>query len=608
MESRQLKSREYNTDVLNAKNGHSNGANTLYDPHPYLRDRMHSDNRARTSFQDSNIFTYKEGNNVTWQNTGRDDKPAGIRSGVYVNAHKSTDNVIYDPSAPMAGVHTATRESYVQPTPEMYHHNDPTVPKSRLGAEIFGVQQFDRQAVRKDLLPQDEFWLRHTDKTKDGTPVQQLKPQDRRQLELHSSQSNYQPVPYQPAPKEYRNETLSSWVDPHKSDKRSNVPTEVNTFERRAQELSSVNNPLTAQDYSEYTPKTKGKGETFEDVEKRVKDAFYSDMYGQTGKYGDRAKIVQRSEISSHTGIFSKEGASKGNRWNDDVTPAQRRQDFMRSSAFPSTNVHAPQAAVIPDQEQINMAKAELRMPKVVKASELQSRSLHSDEFNQKYNVIADHREINVFSLIFNNLPKDMDSMTLKAMSGAKHVVRVSVETDNIKNECTGKGEITIRLFEGETKEEIVNRFLAAGLNVQDKPEDAGKRKSNYHELASTGWRDSRLEFEEKRHMNTGWEGHKLSKVAQLSTNLAMGTNEDIANMNREYADLIRNRQDGLYEAQKGAETHNLLMSGWNNMRPQTASAGYSGGSMGDTAFMKPTESFNQRSRLVQDSLRKKYY
>lgn len=364
MESRELKLREYNTDVLNAKNGVSNGQHTLYDPHPFLKDRMNSDNRARTSFQDSNIFGYKVDNNATWQNTGRDNKGVGIRSGDYVHAHRSTDNVVYDPNAPMAGITTNTQHTHTLPTAEMYRQDDPQIPKSRLGEEIFGLAQFNRQAASKDLQSQDKYWLRHVDPTVNVDRNEGLTPNDRRQLNLVSSISEHRPSPYQPPPKELRNETLSSVFDVHKADRRSNVPQDVNTFEKKSQELSSANNPLTTTDYSHYAAKTKQQ-DSYEDVEKRVKDAFFSDLYGQTGKFGVNAGVPQRSEINSTTGIFSKEGQSKGYRWGEDVSAAQRRQDFLRTTGFTSTAIESQPKLV--DDKEINMARASIRMPKVIK-------------------------------------------------------------------------------------------------------------------------------------------------------------------------------------------------------------------------------------------------
>jgi len=324
-------------------------------------------------------------------------------------------------------------------------------------------------------------------------------------------------------------------------------------------------------------------------------------LYGQTGKYGARG-ASRKSEIHSQTGIFSKEGQSKGPRWGEDISAAQRRQDFLRTTGFGDPEApDAPSPSTpIPDDTEINIARSQLRMPKVVKGSELESRSLHADNFYQKYNVVKDHQEINVISLVFNNLPPTMDIETLKIMSGAKHVVRCIVQTDNIKNECTGEGEITIRLFGSETKEEIVARFYAAGLNTQDKKEDAGQRKSNFHELASNGYRD-------QRQVNTAYETDKLAKLANLSTNVHMGTNEDLVNMNRNHAEVIRNNQIGIFKAQNDVVNQNNQLQNWDNMRPQTAGPSYSNSS-GNESFMRPTQSFNTRTKLTQNSYKTQYF
>lgn len=589
MDARDLKSREYNTDVFNVRNGYTNGAAGLYDPHPYLRDRDNCETRARTSFQDSNIFSYKEDQNVTWQNQGRADKQGGKKAGAYPLHYHSPDNVIYNPAAGMSESQSTLRGDYVQPDKDAYMHNDPNVPKGRLGEEIYGTKQFNRQAARKDLLPNDDYWLRHTDFERDTVEKQAMRPEERRLRDLYGTYSGQAPPAFEAKPKEFKNETLSNWCDPHKSEKRSNVPQDVNTFQRRAQELSSVNNPLTHTDYSQYIPQNK-KQESYEDVEKRVKDAFYSDMYGQTGKFTQK-NPVQRSEIHSMTGPLSREGASKGARWGENVTAAQRRQDFMRTTGFGNTYDAPPAQQKYQDPHQMQEAISGIHMPKVIKGSEMNSSALHSDEFNQKYSTIKGHTEANVVDLAFNNLPREMDVETLKKISGAKHVVRAFVQTDNIKNECTGMGEITIRLYEGETKEEFVNKFQSLGFNVIDKPEP-GKRKNNYKDLATTGWRDSRLECSEKRHMNTGWENDKISKVKNLATNVPMGTNNDLYNLSNQYTDTIRNRQDGLFNAQRTAEAENNLIYNWNQMRPQTAGPAYTN-TAGSTDFGRASGSFN---------------
>lgn len=606
MDYRTIQSREYNTDVLNAQNQSAAGAYGLHDPHPYLRDRQNSDNRTRTSFQDSNVFGYKQDTNVTWQNTGRDDRSAGIRSGVYDHAHKSVDNVVYDPSAPMAATGTLAHQTYVTPSQDMYQHNDPQVPKSRLGAEVFGMADFDRHAARQDLQSSHAHWLSQS-KTVNAGAAEAMTHQDRKQQDLSSALSTHQATPAQPGPEEVKSGALDSWKNAKISHTPSNEIRDVNTFERRATELSSANLPLPATDYSSFVPKTKAV-ETSEEVDRRVKDAFYSDLYGQAGYHGDRSGLGKRSEVNSTTGIFSKEGQSKGNRWDEGMTAAQRRQEFLRTTGFGATETPtpAPQAPV-PDQTQIDLARAQLRMPKVIKGSELESASLHTDDFYQKYNVVKDHKEINVFTLLLKNLPRDADAEALKAMAGAKHVVRASVQTDNIKNECTGFGEITIRLLDSETKEDIEGRFKAAGVAVEDKSDDAGQRQSNYHLLASTGWRDNKLESAEKRHAKTTWETHKLSKISNLGTSFSIGDNANIMNLSKQFEDKVRVGDDGLMQAQQTAIDQNNTLLNWNNMRPQTAAPAY-GGSTGTQAYMKPTQSYNTRKNLVTSSYTTQYY
>lgn len=210
MEFNQNQSREYGTDVLNQTAQASNSTYGLYDPHPYLKDRVHSDNRTRTSFQDSNVFGYKQDSNVTWQNPGRDTKGAGIRSGVYNHAYSSPDNVVYDPNATMAQTATVAGQTFVAPTPDMYQHNDPQIPKSRLGAEVFGMADFNRQAAKADLQSRDAHWLSQG-KTENSVAGLNISPQDRKQLNLHSAYSNHQPVSYQAPAEELKTSVLDSW-------------------------------------------------------------------------------------------------------------------------------------------------------------------------------------------------------------------------------------------------------------------------------------------------------------------------------------------------------------------------------------------------------------
>ena len=600
MEARKIGQQFNLSDIFHVKQKQTNGTNNLYDPHPYLRERENCDNRTRTSFQDSNIFGYKQAQDVTWQGAGREERPAGIKTDSYHLASHTPGHTLYNPTASMAMHQTHTQQTFVEPERDMYSHNDPTVPKSRLGAEVYGVTDFNRQAVRQDLLSNDHNWLKHNEPAKNTEEAVALNPAERRIKEVYGNHEN---ANFQN--KDLKHSALDDWRNHNYNEKRSNVVQEVNPFEKRAQELSSLNNPLSATDYSHFVPKTKQQP-SYEDVDKRVRDAMYSDLYGQSGRFGPTAPISKRSEIHSATNIFSKEGAVKGYRWGEDMSAAQRRQDFMKTTGF-SHNYEAPVAPPAPvKNDDINQARAQLRMPKVIKGCELESTALHSDEFNKKYNVVKDHTETNIVSLRFNNLPKEMDAETLKSISGAKHVVRSAVQTDNIKNECSGQGEITIRVSDNESKGEIMAKYAAVGILAEDKPDDAVKRKSNYKELATTGWRDSRLEFEEKRHVNSGYENQRIAKIQNLNTTHGMGTNNNIVDMGTRFTDMVRSGQDNhLYHAQKSAINENHSLSAWDSMRPMTAQPVRS---VTEGAYMRPTESFNVRSKQVQDSLRGRGY
>jgi len=76
-------------------------------------------------------------------------------------------------------------------------------------------------------------------------------------------------------------------------------------------------------------------------------------------------------------------------------------------------------------------------------------------------------------------------------------------------------------------------------------------------------------------------------------------------NLNKQFVDNLRSGKDGLFQAQKTAETENNQMLSWNNMRPQTAASSNGSNLVNQQPFMEPTESFNTRTTLIQNS--KKY-
>jgi hypothetical protein len=88
----------------------------------------------------------------------------------------------------------------------------------------------------------------------------------------------------------------------------------------------------------------------------------------------------------------------------------------------------------------------------------------------EKYSYCKDAKQANnnVYDLVISGLPHDAQTSHLRQIAGAKHVVEATVESDSIKNVCTGVGKVRVRLGEGEDLEQVKVNFLSAGLQVHD--------------------------------------------------------------------------------------------------------------------------------------------
>ena len=71
-----------------------------------------------------------------------------------------------------------------------------------------------------------------------------------------------------------------------------------------------------------------------------------------------------------------------------------------------------------------------------------------------------------VVTLKLSNLPANANDEHIKSIAGTKHVISATTSINNIKNECTGDGEISVRLGEGETKEQVLQRFADLGIDA----------------------------------------------------------------------------------------------------------------------------------------------
>lgn len=96
-------------------------------------------------------------------------------------------------------------------------------------------------------------------------------------------------------------------------------------------------------------------------------------------------------------------------------------------------------------------------------------------------------------TLELKNLPPSTTNEDVRSTAGAKHVIESTTNIDNIKNECIGTGKFQCRLGEGESQEQIVERFENQGIEVQI-PDQKIKKKNNYKDLSTTNWKDHRLQ------------------------------------------------------------------------------------------------------------------
>ncbi len=78
-----------------------------------------------------------------------------------------------------------------------------------------------------------------------------------------------------------------------------------------------------------------------------------------------------------------------------------------------------------------------------------------------------------------NGLPSSIKEEDLKKIAGVKHVIITTLESDSIRNVCTGAGRIKLRLLPEESSETVVLNFLKAGYAVQEHSENP-KKKSGF--------------------------------------------------------------------------------------------------------------------------------
>jgi hypothetical protein len=87
----------------------------------------------------------------------------------------------------------------------------------------------------------------------------------------------------------------------------------------------------------------------------------------------------------------------------------------------------------------------------------------------------SQNKKTAVVDLQVQGLPEDATVTELKKAIGAKHVISATIEQDSIKNVCTGKGRVQIRVQEGEDIEKMKLNLVSKGLSIQETSSKANK-------------------------------------------------------------------------------------------------------------------------------------
>ena len=92
------------------------------------------------------------------------------------------------------------------------------------------------------------------------------------------------------------------------------------------------------------------------------------------------------------------------------------------------------------------------------------------------YNQQRNPADIRVVDLDLKNLPQNSDLIGVKKMCGAKHIINVHLDEDNMKGICTGTGRIQIRLNANENLEDIELNFANKGVIASEHASDPRKK------------------------------------------------------------------------------------------------------------------------------------
>ena len=69
-----------------------------------------------------------------------------------------------------------------------------------------------------------------------------------------------------------------------------------------------------------------------------------------------------------------------------------------------------------------------------------------------------------VLDVDLRNVPQSIDTIALKKLTGARHVIQANLDQDNFTGINTGVGRMTVRLNAGDDMEKIKANLQKAGI------------------------------------------------------------------------------------------------------------------------------------------------
>jgi hypothetical protein len=104
-----------------------------------------------------------------------------------------------------------------------------------------------------------------------------------------------------------------------------------------------------------------------------------------------------------------------------------------------------------------------------------------------------------VIDLDLQGLPSSIKEEDLKKIAGVKHVINTTIESDSIRNVCTGTGRIKLRLQPEESSETVMLNFVKAGYAVQEHSENPKKKTGFTTEMTLQDKPKAKLEMDSKQ-------------------------------------------------------------------------------------------------------------